>query len=31
MLERELAKIDQPTTEQKPLTLLPPAKRANSR
>ena len=30
MLERELAKIDQ-QTEQKPLTLLPPAKRANSR
>lgn len=31
MLERELAKIDQQTTDQRPLTLLPPAKRANSR
>ena len=31
MLERELAKLDQQTTDQKPLTLLPPAKRANSR
>jgi hypothetical protein len=31
MLERELAKIDQQTADQKPLTLLPPVKRANSR
>ena len=31
MLERELAKLDEPMPEQKPLTLLPPAKRANSR
>ena len=31
MLERELAKLDEPMMEQKPLTLLPPAKRANSR
>ena len=31
MLERELAKLDEPMTEQKPLTLLPLAKRANSR
>lgn len=31
MLERELAKLDEQTTEQKPLTLLPPPRRANSR
>ena len=31
MLERELAKIDQQTADQKPLSLLPPVKRANSR
>jgi hypothetical protein len=31
MLERELAKIDQQTSELKPLTLLPQVKRANSR
>ncbi|HSF69639.1 MAG TPA: hypothetical protein VLA47_04610 [Nitrospira sp.] len=31
MLERELAKIDQPIPEQKPLTLVSPAKKANSR
>jgi hypothetical protein len=31
MLERELAKIDQPDLEQKPLTLVPTVKRANSR
>jgi len=31
MLERELAKIDQPDLEQKSLTLVPTAKRANSR
>jgi hypothetical protein len=31
MLERELAKIDQPIPEQKPLTLVSPAKKVNSR
>jgi hypothetical protein len=31
MLERELAKIDQQSSDQKPLTLLSPVKRANSR
>ena len=31
MLERELAKIDQQVPEQKPLTLVSPVKRANSR
>jgi hypothetical protein len=31
MLERELAKIDQPDLEQKSLTLVPPVKRANIR
>ena len=31
MLERELAKIDEQMTDQKPLSLLPPVKRANSR
>jgi hypothetical protein len=31
MLERELAKIDQPDLEQKSLTLVPTVKRANSR
>jgi len=31
MLERELAKIDQQMPEQKPLTLVSTAKRANSR
>ncbi|HEV2173951.1 MAG TPA: hypothetical protein VGR71_10305 [Nitrospira sp.] len=31
MLERELAKMDQQNQEQKPLALVPAAKRANSR
>ncbi len=31
MLERELSKIDQDTPEQKPLTLVAPIKKANSR
>jgi len=31
MLERELSKIDQQTSEQKPLTLLPSVKRVNGR
>ena len=31
MLERELSKIDQEMPEQKPLTLVTPIKRANSR
>jgi hypothetical protein len=31
MLERELAKLDQQVPEQKPLTLVSPVKRANSR
>ncbi len=31
MLERELAKLDQQPAEQKPLTLVSPLKRANSR
>ena len=31
MLERELAKIDEQVPEQKPLTLVSPVKRANSR
>jgi metal-responsive CopG/Arc/MetJ family transcriptional regulator len=31
MLERELAKIDQQMSDQKPLTLVAPVKRANSR
>jgi hypothetical protein len=31
MLERELAKIDQPDLEQKSLTLVPAVKRANIR
>jgi metal-responsive CopG/Arc/MetJ family transcriptional regulator len=31
MLERELAKLDQQVPEPKPLTLVSPVKRANSR
>ena len=31
MLERELAKLDQQPPDQRPLTLISPAKRANSR
>ena len=31
MLERELAKIDQQMSDQTPLTLVAPVKRANSR
>lgn len=31
MLERELTKMDQQNPEQKPLTLVPVGKRANSR
>ena len=31
MLERELAKLDQEAPEPKPLTLVSPVKRANSR
>ena len=31
MLERELAKIDQEISDHKPLTLVSPVKRANSR
>ncbi|HSA64296.1 MAG TPA: hypothetical protein VLA67_00035 [Nitrospiraceae bacterium] len=31
MLERELAKLDQEVPEPKPLTLVSPVKRANSR
>jgi hypothetical protein len=31
MLERELAKMDQPNPDVKPLTLIPAAKRVNSR
>jgi metal-responsive CopG/Arc/MetJ family transcriptional regulator len=31
MLERELAKLDQQAPEPKPLTLVSPVKRANSR
>jgi metal-responsive CopG/Arc/MetJ family transcriptional regulator len=31
MLERELAKLDEPAPESKPLSLVSPVKRANSR